>query len=258
VGIIGEDSPFIASYIIGFILMLAHLLYQNNFNIYLKGLFFIIFVSILIAIISIDSRTQILFSIFYFVFYFFFSMKFLNKNFLFFLLICLIIFIILFPQFQFKGQDFDFRFFELNLFETKLHDANARYGNWLMHLNDYFLFCKSFPLLFITGLGFGGNYIIYNTISSASDNNYLSFFYQTGLFGIIAIYALIILYLLKIFKNISIHNYDIFCKFLSFFIASLLISFNTHELLFVGKSNFLFLILISIYNLLIYRINKNE
>ncbi len=255
VEIIGENSPFIASYIMAFIILLSHILYLVEKNFFYKFIFIISIIFGYICLFSIDSRTTIISISLYFMIFFSISGDIFRKQFFYLILLLLFLLLIFFSlDFDIKNSTYDSRLLILKIFEFKHYDADARYGNWLQHLNDFFLYISIFPFFAFTGLGFGGNYILYNMISTASDNTYLSIFYQLGLSGIFMFCFGLIYLLINLIKEVDFKNYKLFCIFISFLFSTLLINFNTHEILFVGKANFLCLILLSIYITFFFRL----
>ncbi len=259
ISIFGELSPFISSYLVCILIIISHLLLNLSKNMLLKFFYIFFIISGLLAVLSLDSRGQIIFIFFYFFIYILFTGQITNPKFIILILSLFIIIIImfLFLGFNLKGADFTTRFTSLNLLETKLFYASARYGNWMSHLYNFFQFGKELPVFFLTGLGFGGNYILYNQISSASDNNYLSLFYQTGIFGLIFFGYTALYFIRYILKNISIKNYRYVSIFIAFLFSNLIVTFNTHEVLFVGKTNLVFFITLSLLSIVIYKTNDS-
>ena len=95
-------------------------------------------------------------------------------------------------------------------------------------------------------------------ISTAADNTYLSIFYQLGLSGIVLFFISLIYLISNLIEEINFKNYKFFSVFVSFLVSTLFITFNTHELLFVGKVNFLCLILPAIYIAFILSLSNYE
>ena len=259
VAVLSEDSPFIASYIIAFIILFSHILYLIEQKSSLKIIFLLSILFGYICLFSIDSRTSIISISLYFIIYFSISGDIFKKEFIYLFLLCLFFLIIFFTLgIELKNSTFDSRFLILKIFEFKHYDADARYGNWLQHLHDFYLYISVFPFFIFTGLGFGGNYILYNMISTAADNTYLSIFYQLGLSGIVLFFISLIYLISNLIEEINFKNYKFFSVFVSFLVSTLFITFNTHELLFVGKVNFLCLILPAIYIAFILSLSNYE